>query len=213
MSSKRVVDLVNRWAEFEKAYPDAGLEQFCHWVLNTGVQSKEHTSKYSKEADSAQILARLSRYATIYSKDILAKHGLESAYEFGLLMSVLEAGQPKKSELTEKMLMGFTSTIGMINRLIKRGLLKEWTDDTDKRTKRLMITPSGMGALQSCLPDMERLSQIVFSPLNDSEKNMLLMLMKKLDTVHRHAFTHDEEHTIEALGEKIQNSISLYSAN
>lgn len=213
MQSRKVVDLVNRWAEFEKSYPEAGLEQFCHWVLNNEGPKPIHQSRYSNEGDSAQLLARLSRYATIYSKDILAKHGLESAYEFGVLMQVLENEQPKKSELTERMLIGFTSGIGMINRLIKRGLLKEWADQTDKRTKRLSLTMAGMRVLQNCLPDMEKLAQIVFSPLNESEKNMLLILMKKLDIVHKHAFIHNEERTIEMLGEKIQNSINSFSSN
>jgi DNA-binding MarR family transcriptional regulator len=207
MSSKKVVDLVNTWAEFEAEYPDASIEQFCHWVIASKEQHNHAEAEYSRgygnDGYAAQLLSRLSRYAQIYSKDILGVHGIESVYEWGFMMHVLELRNPKKSELIEKQLTGFTSGIGIINRLIKRKLLTEITDETDKRSKRLSLTKEGFALLQSTLPDMDRLSKIIFMPLNDTEKNMLLSILQKLDTVHQNAFQHTELHTVEGLNERI----------
>ncbi|UPT66627.1 MAG: hypothetical protein M0D57_19605 [Sphingobacteriales bacterium JAD_PAG50586_3] len=183
MSSKKVVELVNRWAEFEAQYPQAGIEQFCHWVLNsekTHNIPNEAERGYSNNGYAAQLLSRLARYAHIYSKDILEQHGIESVYEFGFMMTVLIEGKPKKSELIEKQLTGFTSGIGIINRLLKRGLLAELPDETDKRTKRISITPQGFATLQACIPDMEKLSGIVFSPLPMRRKTCCWLLCKSL---------------------------------
>lgn len=216
MSSKKVVELVNKWADFEAHYPQAGIEQFCHWVLHSGKNTgapKEQERGYSNNGYSAQLLSRLARYAHIYSKDILEPHGIESVYEFGFMMTVLIEGKPKKSELIEKQLTGFTSGIGIINRLLKRGLLAELPDENDKRTKRISITPRGFATLQACIPDMEKLSGIVFSPLTEDEKSLLLAIMQKLDAVHALAYTHTEPATIEGLSSRIENSINSISNN
>lgn len=214
MSSKKVVELVNKWAEFEAQYPQAGVEQFCHWVLQSKEQAaapNEAESGYSNNGYAAQLLSRLARYAHIYSKDILEQHGIESVYEFGFMMSVLMQGKPKKSELIEKQLTGFTSGIGIINRLLKRGLLVEMPDENDKRTKRISITPQGFATLQACIPDMEKLSGLVFKPLSNAEINLLLAIMQKLDAVHATAYSNAEPTTIEGLSSRIENSINSIS--
>ncbi len=215
MSSKKLIDLANQWGKFENEYPDGDLAQFCHWQLS---QNEDNTfvgneKSFSNEGYSAQLLATLARYAQIYSDDILKLHGLESVYEWGFLMRVLEMENPKKSELIEKQVVGFTSGIGIINRLVKRKLLKEVVDKNDKRTKRISLTPAGFDILEATLPDMDKLSHIIFYPLNERERNMLLSILQKLYLVHNNAFDHSKPFTIPELDENIKNaSFSLFDS-
>jgi len=215
MSSKKLVDLVNQWAKFENENPDGDVAQFCHWQLSQNEEGGlvNNDKGYSNEGYSAQLLARLARYAEVYSDDILKEHGIESVYEWGLLMQVLEMYSPKKSELIERQILGFTSGIGIINRLVKRKLLKEVVDKNDKRSKRISLTPAGFDILEATLPDMDKLSHIIFYPLNERERYMLLAILQKLNLVHNNAFDHSQPFTIPQLDENIKNaSLSLFDS-
>ena len=82
------------------------------------------------------------------------------------------------------MLSEFPSGIDIINRLIKMEYMEEFPDETDRRSKRLRITPQGMAIVQQCFPELTRVADIAFGTLTDGEKAVLVHLLDRLAIHH-----------------------------
>jgi DNA-binding MarR family transcriptional regulator len=89
-----------------------------------------------------------------------------------------------KSELIAKQIMEKTSGTEIINRLVKRGMIFETSDENDKRSIRVSITKSGRDEIIKILPLMSMVTEIVVGNLSTEEINTLSYLLKKLDYFH-----------------------------
>lgn len=73
------------------------------------------------------------------------------------------------------------STIaGLVCRVEKKKLVEAVSDPADKRVKRIRLTESGRAMYQSCHEDMLRFEEKLTELLTDTEKEQLLVLLKKL---------------------------------
>jgi predicted transcriptional regulator len=100
-------------------------------------------------------------------------------------MRLRELGTPKKSELIYDMISEFPSGIDIIKRLIKLGLIEEFPDEKDKRSKRIKITEKGIEILVRSFPWMEKISEMAFNQLQEAEKVLLIELLERLSDFHK----------------------------
>jgi DNA-binding MarR family transcriptional regulator len=74
-----------------------------------------------------------------------------------------------------------TSTVaGVVDRLEARGLLQRHATLTDRRVRRLTITPAGRALLRSVLPGMRRAQRRMLAPLRAGERAEFLRMLKLL---------------------------------
>lgn len=209
---KKIVELVNAWAAYSEAHPNADLTGFCmnYLIEHTKPTSPEHrtatvdeyglldeqwveslTGKVNRslveikaEAKVAALVGRLSNFGYFYSKKAMQPLDFRSIEDPVYLLVLLQMGTPKKSELIYEMMSEFASGIDIVNRLIKMGLIDEFPDEHDRRSKRLRITEKGMSAIREALPVMERVADVAYSSLTEGEKAMLIQILEKLDRYH-----------------------------
>lgn len=199
---KKLVELVNQWATYSEQHPNAGLADFClhyltehssfaapttdaaHWAESLSNQAPRASVPMSMDARLGSLVGKLSRYATIYSKKAMQPLNFKGIDDPLYLMALLQMGTPKKSELIYEMLSEFPSGIDIINRLIKMEYMEEFPDETDRRSKRLRITPQGMAIVQQCFPELTRVADIAFGTLTDGEKAVLVHLLDRLAIHH-----------------------------
>jgi DNA-binding MarR family transcriptional regulator len=183
----KLVQLVNLWAEFETKNPEAEIKDFCMDYILKEYQAQK-PSFMSSNAQLAGLTGKLSKFAGLYSKKALDKISLNSVEDWVYLMRLREMGTPKKSELIYDMISEFPSGIDVIKRLIKLNYVNEFPDIEDKRSKRIQITDSGIEILALSLPWMEKISDMAFNQLQESEKALLIQILSRLNNFHKNHY-------------------------
>jgi DNA-binding MarR family transcriptional regulator len=87
-------------------------------------------------------------------------------------------------ELIDAHMQEKTSGIEIIKRLLKNGLAEQFNDETDKRSKRLVVTPKGQQVLLSIFPRMANVASLTGGNLTNEEKMQLIYLLNKLHIFH-----------------------------
>jgi len=202
----KTVDLVNLWHGFEKNNPDGEIVDFCRQVLSESVAQRtdEANEKIPLDGRLARSIGRLSRFAQFYSRRELAELGLKNLDDFTYLQTLSQLNNPKKSALIEENISEFSTGSEIIKRLTRQGLVKEYPDREDGRSKRLALTAEGKKTLARCYARMQALAGMLFTNMAESDKWLAYELLQPLDFLHttayRQARTKGMEKIKEALG-------------
>ncbi|NNU33865.1 MarR family transcriptional regulator [Mucilaginibacter sp. S1162] len=90
-----------------------------------------------------------------------------------------------KSELIGHNLQEKTSGTEVIKRLIASGLVRQWDDVKDKRSKHIAITDEGRKLLFQVFEHTNYVGKIITGKLTIAEKFTLQYLLQKLENFHR----------------------------
>ena len=118
---------------------------------------------------------------------------LQTAEDFTALAILLTHNHLSKSELISHNLQEKTSGTGVIRRLIAAGLVTQWDDDKDKRSKHIAITADGKKLLFQIFVHTNYVGKIITGKLTVAEKFTLQYLLRKLENFH---LEHHEKKTI-----------------
>lgn len=201
-SYKLVHQLLNLVEEFERDSNgrELCLSDFSGFLINQLEHSdnflgksdirfgemEEKTQELAYQIDNAigRLFVYMSRYAKSYIKKTLEDTPLQSPEDFTALAILLTHESLSKGELISRNIQEKTSGTEVIRRLLAAGLVKQWDDQTDKRSKRISITESGKGLLHRVFDDMNYVGKMVTGNLSYSEKLKLQYLLQKLETFH-----------------------------
>jgi MarR family transcriptional regulator, lower aerobic nicotinate degradation pathway regulator len=193
----KIVELVNLFHQYQQDQPNAEISDFCQdYLLKQDISKRlespcdtgDFSHQYADEVIDMRlggVLGRLSRFGLVYSRKAFQELEVNNLEDF-VYLKVLEniGGTPKKSELINYCLSEFSSGIEIIKRLVALGLLEEFPDEDDKRSKRLKMTDKGREVLAETMLKMEDVSKLVYLPLSEDEKEIVLRIMQKLDRLH-----------------------------
>lgn len=157
------------------------------------------------EVEFSTLLTGLYRYSNRYLKQVFKDTELRSIDEFGFLASLLRAGDLSKSDLINEHLLEITTGTELIKRLIHRGLMSEFTDPKDKRTRRVSITSKGREQLFRVFEGMFGVSELIRGNLDDDELSHCLSVMAKLSHFHADIFENDRNSPLEDIYRKYLN--------
>ncbi len=143
--------------------------------------------------DISILVTMMFRYAKMYIKKALKDSQIRTIDEFSFLITLLTHESMTKQEAINLQVMEKTSGIEILNRLIKLGFIEQYQDAQDKRSVRLKITDTGKYSILAIMPQMRMVSEIVVGNLNDSERNLLAYLLRKLDHYHNDIFLNRKE--------------------
>lgn len=205
MKYKHISQLIQYFEQFESEMQTQNLPEFAAWLVQkTGTD--RHFGEEISPSDSqipdnmwtingqiGALLGRMGRFARFYTKKAFEHLSIHSAEEFGLLMGIKELGKPSKSELMAMTLTEMTTGGEMLRRLCKAGLIDETTDEKDKRTKRLCLTPEGEKMIWLALQNMIQVGNMSFDMLSTNEKTTLLTILSKLNSTHTQMFRKNKE--------------------
>jgi DNA-binding MarR family transcriptional regulator len=148
---------------------------------------------YQLENNIGRLFVFMSRYAKFYIKKALEGTPLQTAEDFTALAILLTHGHLSKSELISHNLQEKTSGTEVIRRLIASGLVMQWDDDKDKRSKHIAITDEGKALLYQIFEHTNYVGMIITGKLTVAEKFTLQYLLQKLEDFH---LEHYEKKTI-----------------
>ncbi len=146
---------------------------------------REHGKKYpSFHWPSVETLLNViytyDALMTHFSKE-LAKQGLSpSAFNILMILSRNDAKTYKQSDLSKLILVSRANITGLIDSLVKKGLVTRGENKKDRRVCMAQITPAGEKLLESFLPSHYAQIEETTSSLTTEEKKELTHLLTKL---------------------------------
>ena len=149
---------------------------------------------YQLDNNIGRLFVFMSRYAKSYIKKALDGTPLQTAEDFTALAILLTHDHLSKSELISHNLQEKTSGTEVIRRLILAGLVRQWDDVKDKRSKHIAITDKGKELLYRVFVDMNHVGKMITGKLSLAEKFTLQYLLQKLEDFH---LEHFENKTIQ----------------
>ena len=152
---KDVLDLVQ---EFEietnnNNHFETSVEGFKNWIStnnNTIVNEPNWEGKENgRSAESVinTLIVHMNRYAKSYSKSAIVGSDFSTQEDFIYLINLKAFGEMSKMDLIKKNVHEKPVGMQIINRLINQGWIEQRNSKTDKRSKVISISETGLQAL------------------------------------------------------------------
>lgn len=185
----KTVELVNLWGKYEEEHPEASIEDFCRHLLISRrespiappVETQEGVMPIPLDGLLLRTLGKITKLNMLYVNRAFDGTGLNQIEEFGILMSIMQQKNPRKTEVIYDNLQELSSGTDMVNRLIKRGLIAEYADPEDKRAKRLQITETGKKVIYSCMGRVVKSSRMLMKDMGKDDKLLCVQLLKEVE--------------------------------
>jgi DNA-binding MarR family transcriptional regulator len=100
--------------------------------------------------------------------------------QFSLLMSLNRPGPPSIASVATLLAMDRTTLTAALKPLERRGLVKVAKDPSDRRSRRLSLTPEGTALLASAVPVWEQTHRDVEALLKDVDPDLLRSSLRAL---------------------------------
>lgn len=183
----KTIELVNCWGKFEEEHPDGNIGDFCRHYLAQQQQEKVEgplvggVVPYINEGLLLKIIGRISKLNMNYANKALEGTGLHQIEEFGMLLTIRQEKTMKKTEIIYANLFELSSGTDMLNRMKKRGLIKEYDDREDKRSKRVELTAKGEKVVEECKPRIVKNAKMMMIDLTEDDKQLCIQLLKNVE--------------------------------
>ena len=214
---KDVLDLVQ---EFEietnnNNHFETSVEGFKNWIStnnNTIVNEPNWEGKENgRSAESVinTLIVHMNRYAKSYSKSAIVGSDFSTQEDFIYLINLKAFGEMSKMDLIKKNVHEKPVGMQIINRLINQGWIEQRNSKTDKRSKVISISETGLQALGNQMDKIRQATSIVTGNLSQKEKMELIRLLNKLDDFHQSIYDKNidtEDLLREALTFKIEKN-------
>ena len=193
---KDVLDLVQ---EFEietnnNNHFETSVEGFKNWIStnnNTIVNEPNWEGKENgRSAESVinTLIVHLNRYAKSYSKSAIFGSNFSTQEDFTYLINLKAFGEMSKMDLIKKNAHEKPAGMQIINRLINQGGIKQRKSKTDKRSKVISISETGLQALGNQMDKIRQATSIVTGNLSQNEKMELIRILNKLNDFHQQIY-------------------------
>jgi DNA-binding MarR family transcriptional regulator len=104
--------------------------------------------------------------------------------QFAILNALLEDPGEDQVTLARKVAFDAATFGSVITRLEARGWVQREPDATDRRRKLLWVTPEGAQLAQKMKRSVGKVQQRILQPLDDDEREQLLVLLDRLVAAH-----------------------------
>ncbi len=160
----------------------------------------------TSDIEIGMLVSCVYRYAKLYSKKALIGTPISSFDEFTYLAQLLRDTKPSKTELIEENIQEKTTGTEILRRLIGNGLIEQFDDPNDRRSKRLKLSGPGWELMHQIIPRMNQVATLVGGELSGAEKQQLVGLLQKLHLFHYPLFLNERDLPIEELAGRIKRS-------
>ena len=183
----KTIELVNSWGAFEENHPKGSIEDFCRHYLAKQEQEKLMGKLVGGVVPSyndgllLKIIGRIQKLNMNYANLALKGSELNQIEEYGILQTIKQDKNPKKTEIIYANLLELSSGTDMLSRLIKRGLIKEYEDNEDKRSKRIELTAKGEKAIEATKLKIFKNAKLMMHDLSEDDKALCIQLLKNVE--------------------------------
>lgn len=183
----KTVALVNEWADFEQHHPDADIADFCRHYL---ISQREKDKRIPLEGGDIpwninglllKMMGRINKLNVIFAAKALEGTGIDQLEEFGMLLTVRRLKTPRKTEIIYSNIFELSSGTDMLNRLRKKGFIKEHADKEDRRSKRISLTAAGEKIIDVCADRIKKCAGMMLAEMNEDDITLCTQLLKNVE--------------------------------
>ncbi len=181
------VQLVNEWAAFEESHPGASIEDFCRYYLTVQRSQREVANPSfgggavppNPRSHLMKLMGFLSKAAHTYMEKAFERISeIRQKEDFFILNIISNGGECRKTDVINQQLLGLSTGIDTLNRLLANELISERTDPTDKRARLIQATPKGRDVLARCYSVAQKVNSIVLSEMTDDDIRLCIQLLR-----------------------------------
>lgn len=137
-------------------------------------------SKTDREAlELWVVLARATDAVGRHARADVARHGLADA-EFGVLEVLFHKGPLPVCEAQRRILLQSGSTAYVVDKLVRKKLVRRTANPRDKRGTLLVLTPRGRRLMARIFPGHAQVIRRAMAALSRREKKVAAALVRKL---------------------------------
>ncbi len=183
----KTVEIVQQWVDFEAKNPAGTLEDFCRTYLSEKEKNKSMTQDLPSSSDCkltyslTKVINRLSKLWMYFTLNAMKPMGLSSFDEFVFLYTVEQSKSIRKKDLIYMHFIEISSGLLVIERLIKKGFLKERTDDLDKRSKQVSLTQKGNDTLKTCDVALSKVAESLYGEMPEEEMQLCIQYLSPVE--------------------------------
>lgn len=133
--------------------------------------------KYVLDDQIGYVLRRVTqRHLALFSEAIPAV----TTVQFAVLARLVEMGPQSQNHLGRSTAMDAATIKGVVDRLVRQGLVETRADPTDKRRLTVALTQAGEGLFHDTVGQALAVSARTIAPLDAAEQAQLLALLARL---------------------------------
>ena len=211
----KIQELVARLEEFEQKTGSEDLADFGRWLSCTAqeepanippagisAETTPHMTFYKQMPQPRQfltLLSRAARFLDFYLKKAFEELEITSRLEFQFLISIQEMKNPRKTDVIYFNLVELSTGVETLKRLQKSGLIRDFADESDKRIKRLALTPEGSKVLTAALEKFKRLDDLANSFGSDGSWQEFIPSLMWFNDFHNEVYHKHKDKPFEQL--------------
>ena len=203
MDGKKVIEVVNIFAEFHNETGSDNVSAFSVWLnrrLNANPAGVANTGDDNRML--VWLTHRLSKMFRWYAKETLQANGLTSMDEYFFLISINKIGTTSKTKVYADTITEINTGTQMMKRMIDAGLIEEVTDKQDKRVRRVKLTSKGKRTRENFFQQSVSDLKLKSGNLSETEKKELIRLLAYLEKFHTNIYLNDSGLSFEEMIEK-----------
>lgn len=100
--------------------------------------------------------------------------------QFALLARLAELGPQSQNAIGRETAMDAVTVKGVVDRLVRQGLVATTPDPADRRRRIVALTPGGRTLFDRLAPLALRISALTLEPLDEAEAALLARLLARL---------------------------------
>lgn len=226
MDYNLVIQLLSELRQYEQEMnrsPD-NIHSFATWLINkrdfndaadesSFMRINWHGKDRGGKAhyNASHLITAVGRHKMNYIRQALDGTAFDTYDEFAFMLSLVFKGNYSPSKLIETHLQLKPTGIEVIRRLLKKQLVEQTPSETDKRAKVLSATTLGKQAFYLALQRINKVTDLIMSPLSEKEHLVLLSLLQKLDQRHRPIYSLDKKSSFDELISMFESDNPQYS--
>ena len=134
---------------------------------------------YIIEQQAGFLLRRAHQRSAAIFQNSFAGSGL-TPLQFTSLVKIRDQGRASQNLLGRLTYADPATIMGVINRLVERGLIRKSADPDDKRKSILILTSKGLNLIEALETAARTVSEETLAPLSANEQKTFLRLLTKL---------------------------------
>ena len=185
-------------AYFHAGFNNADPALFAQWmVLQNADNQKEVESKDAgtlmrrvgnRRSNLSFFLVRLRKFAGHYLKHVFDDTPFSGVDDFSFLGTLMYEGPMRKIDVIKANATDGPTGMDIIKRLIKNELVETERHPEDRRAVLVKATVKGRMAFLGVLPALEAAGRVIEAELPDTELDVLLDILDRMDKYHSKIF-------------------------
>ena len=192
----QLCELIKVYESYHEQHTTYDREQFSRWLVRQW--ETEEADEHVSARTIVNLSHRMQHYSRLYIRAAFADLGINTLEEYWFLDTIVQRGNPSKSEVYAANVTELTTGTQILKRLINKGLVDESNDTEDRRVRRVVITEKGRDLWQEAGEQLDMASQYFTSGMGVAEQKEFSKIGEFLDNYHSQRYSRVSADTLKA---------------